>query len=514
MPIPIGSRAFDEQNVLVLEELRYDRFEMLTKLQCYMSTINPEQKRIFDRIMKSVTTDKGGFYFIYGHGGTGKTYLWQTLSAAIRSKGEIVVNVASSGIASLLLPGGRTAHSRFSIPLLIKETSTCTIKKQSPKAELLQKAKLIIWDEAPMMHRYCFEALDRTMRDILGSKKLFGGKVVVLRGDFRQILPVLQKSTRQDIVHSTINSSPLWKHCKVLLLQRNMRLQSSLPMCDDNSTSEFADWILQLGNGDIGDPCDSEPSINIPGDMLVHDSNDPFEDLVQFVYPNILDNISHPSFFEEKAILAPTNDIVEYVNNYILSQLPTQEKVYLSSDSICTEDTTLDNNGEVFSTEFLNTISCSGLPSHKLTLKVGIPVMLIRNIDQSRGLCNETRLLVINMGAHLINCRVLSGKNVGDTVFIPRMALVPSNTSLPIRFQRRQFPIVTSFVMTINKSQGQTLSHVGLYLPRSVFSHGKLYVALSRVRSRKGIKVLLRNSSGEVTRSTTNVFFKEIFHRI
>lgn len=86
MPTPIGSRTFDEYNILVLEELQYDRFEMQAKLQQFMTTINPEQKKIFDRILRLVFTNKGGVYFVYGHGGTGKTYIWQTLSAASEQK--------------------------------------------------------------------------------------------------------------------------------------------------------------------------------------------------------------------------------------------------------------------------------------------------------------------------------------------------------------------------------------------------------------------------------------------
>lgn len=514
MPLPVGSRIFDEQNRLVLEELQYDRFEMSDKLRKYMSTINADQKKVFDTIMNAVSENNGSIYFVYGHGGTGKTYLWQTLSAAIRSQGEIVINVASSGIASLLLPGGRTAHSRFSIPLAIKENSTCTIKKQSPKAELLLKTKLIIWDEAPMMHRYCFEALNRTMQDIVGSRKPFGGKVLVLGGDFRQILPVLPRASRQDIVHSTINSSPLWKHCRVLTLSRNMRLETTSDSGDINKMKEFADWLLRLGNGNIGEPNDGDAIIEIPTDMLIEDSEDPFQDLLNFVYPNFIDKISTPTFFQERAVLAPTNDTVEFVNEYMLSQLPGEERVYYSSDTICTEHSTSECNAEIYSTEFLNSISCSGLPSHKLTLKVGAPVMLIRNIDQCRGLCNGTRLLISDMGNHLLNCKVLTGKFSGEPVFIPRMTLVPSNTSLPVKFQRRQFPIIASFAMTINKSQGQTLSHVGLYIPKPVFSHGQLYVALSRVRNRNGIKILIKPVSQEVSNNTLNVVYKEVFNRI
>ncbi|XP_012827999.1 PREDICTED: uncharacterized protein LOC105949259 [Erythranthe guttata] len=117
--------------------------------------------------MDAVTNDICGLFFLYGHKGTRKNFVWKILSAAIRSKGEIVINVASSGFASLLLPGGRTAHSRFGLPIIVHDNSTCSIKQQSPQAELLSRAKLIIWDEAPMMHMYCFEAVDKIMKSIL-----------------------------------------------------------------------------------------------------------------------------------------------------------------------------------------------------------------------------------------------------------------------------------------------------------------------------------------------------------
>ncbi|XP_072060161.1 uncharacterized protein [Arachis hypogaea] len=163
----------------------------------------------------------------------GKTFVWKTLASALRSRSHIVLTVASSGIASLLLPGGRTAHSRFAIPLNIDEFSTCNIKQGSALAELLIKTKLIIWDEAPMVNRFCIEALDRTMRDILrfnnkdSLEQPFGGKTIVFGGDFRQILPVIPKGSRQEIVNATINSSYLWDDCKLLTLSKNMRLKSS-----------------------------------------------------------------------------------------------------------------------------------------------------------------------------------------------------------------------------------------------------------------------------------------------
>ena len=116
--------------------------------QQLLTSLTDEQRNVYDRIVASVESRAGGVYFVNGFGRTGKTYLWKTLSTYIRSKGEIVINVASSGMAALLLDGGRTAHSRFSIPILLNESSFCNFTPGSELAELLLESKLIIWDEA------------------------------------------------------------------------------------------------------------------------------------------------------------------------------------------------------------------------------------------------------------------------------------------------------------------------------------------------------------------------------
>ncbi|XP_016178920.1 ATP-dependent DNA helicase PIF1-like [Arachis ipaensis] len=168
---------------------------------------------------------------------------------------------------------------------------------------------------------------------------------------------------------------------------------------------------------------------------------------------------------------------------------------------------------DTLSQDVCNAINCSGLLPHELTLKVGVPVMLLRNIDQSNGLCNGTRLQVRRLGNHVIECITLTGDKVGQVVLISRMNMIPNNQALPFRFQRRQFPIIVSFAMTINKSQGQTLSIVRLYLLRPVFTHGQLYIALSRVNSKAGLRVLIQNSGYMLSKSTINVY-REIFQNI
>ncbi|GKC10883.1 ATP-dependent DNA helicase PIF1-like protein [Tanacetum coccineum] len=110
------------------------------------SLLNLEQRVIYNHVIQSVHNKSGQFYFVYGPGGTGKTFLYKTIISRLRSERQIVLAVASSGIASLLLLGGQTAHSRFVIPLKLVENSTCGIKQNTHLAELLQQVQLIIWD--------------------------------------------------------------------------------------------------------------------------------------------------------------------------------------------------------------------------------------------------------------------------------------------------------------------------------------------------------------------------------
>ncbi|CAN7048771.1 unnamed protein product, partial [Brassica oleracea var. botrytis] len=205
------------ENVLILDELSYDLEEMQSTHDIDIMKMTEEQRKIYDEIICAVLKDRGGMFFVDGFGGTGKTFLWKLLSAAVRCRGDIVLTTASSGIASLLLQGERTAHSRFGIPINPDEFSTYTLPHGSDKANLINEASLIIWDEAPMMSKHCFESLDRSLNDLMGnhSKKPFGGKVIVFGGEFRQVLPVITGAGRAEIVLAAMNSSYLWEYCKV-----------------------------------------------------------------------------------------------------------------------------------------------------------------------------------------------------------------------------------------------------------------------------------------------------------
>ncbi|XP_071726239.1 uncharacterized protein [Rutidosis leptorrhynchoides] len=517
MPFPDYEFIQQSCNMLIQDELSYDKETLREEHQSFLSTMTSEQKLAYDTIIASIDNDESQLFFLYGYGGTGKTFVWKTLAAAIRSRGDIVINVASSGIAALLLTGGRTAHSRFAIPINVLEDSYCSIKPESELAALLNQAKLIIWDEAPMMHRHCFEAFDRTMKDIIKSDKSsepFGGKVVVFGGDFRQILPVIQRGTRSEIVDASLHSSYLWQKCKVLKLTKNMRLRCDSKDSERKEIADFAEWILKIGEGKINTPNDGEADVEFPDEILIETGSNPVETIVNSTYPSLHENLVDPNFFQNRAILATTNEEVHSINDHILSTLFGEERVYYSSDSLTPDE---DNDifaQQVYSPEILNGLKVPGVPNHRLALKVGVPIMLLRNIDQSKGLCNGTRLQVERMAEHTIEARIITGHCFGNLTYIPRMIIAPTDKKIAVKFQRRQFPVSVCFAMTINKSQGQSLSNVGLYLRKPVFTHGQLYVAVSRVTTKKGLKVVILDEDGKDSKTTKNVVYKEVLRRI
>ncbi|KAL7602655.1 uncharacterized protein LOC111906359 [Lactuca sativa] len=146
---------------------------------------------------------------------------------------------------------------------------------------------------------------------------------------------------------------------------------------------DFAKWLLDIGERKLGGFNDGGAIIDILDDLLINDPYDLIGSLIEFVNPSILEASSNPEYFQERAILAPKNEVVGKINDRLLALFPGDEVEYLSSDKLCESEFVHDHfDANLYSPDVLNGLKVSGLPNHKLVLKVGVPVMLLRNIDK------------------------------------------------------------------------------------------------------------------------------------
>ncbi|KAK9065016.1 hypothetical protein SSX86_016399 [Deinandra increscens subsp. villosa] len=520
LPMPEGDLLELINNRLLMEERCYDRAHLAAEHEQCRASMHPRQLAVYELVMQSHNSKKQILLFIYGHGGTGKTFLWTTIISAIRSLGQIVLAVAGSGIASLLLPSGRTAHSRFQIPINVTDEAMCNIKKDSPLADLLRETSLIIWDEAPMTDRRCFECLDRTLQDILDKKGIpFGGKSILLGGDFRQTLPILKRAGKAKVIASSLPKSYLWPYFQIIKLTQNMRLlRHGISDTERDSIARFSQWLLDVGDGKVGSTLantalDSR-EIEIPQEHLIRSDDDPLLHLIQFIYDEATLNAPTALNLSDKAIVCPKNVTANEINTRVLHMAPGNTSTYLSTDSITPRANDGGNSELLYPVEYLNSLTFSGLPAHCLELKVNTPVILLRNINQTCGLCNGTRLIITQLLARVIEATIITGTSIGQRVYIPRITFLHDEKELPFIFRRRQYPLRLCYAMTINKSQGQSLSKIGVYLPQPVFGHGQLYVAFSRATSPSSLKVLIVPEEGLSSNKTTNIVYSHFLQDI
>ena len=351
----------------------------------------PEQEEVFSLVIGAIQQKKPLQLFLDARGGCGKTFLLNAILAAVRTlnpQGCIALATGTTGIAANLLLLGRTFHSRFKAPLTPTENQVFPITGQSVLTKLLQMAKLIIVDEATMLHKVHLENLDLTLRDLLMVNEPFAGKVIILSGDWRQTLPVVKSASRAQIVNICLNRSHLWDKFTIRTLSVNMRVQAT----GDTDLEAFDKWCLNLGNGNIP-ICKSEDIIKLPEDLCIRigekttDQSVTMSGFCEMIYPNIEINSGNSNWLEGRAILAPTNRMVDRINQEVIKKMPGEPIVLLSSDD-------LDNPEDAFrfNTEYLNTLSPMGLPKHRLYLKTGVVLMLLRNLNPSQGLCNGTQI--------------------------------------------------------------------------------------------------------------------------
>jgi hypothetical protein len=500
--LPAPSVAFDrlETNRLLEVERDYNVEVLQAEVAMAIESLNDGQRVAYDGVINAYVTHHVKVIFIDGPRGMGKTYIENLILNVVRSCGDIALAVASSGIATLLLSGGQTAHSYLKIPIALDHTSLCYIRKQDDLAALIRQTKLILWDEVPMTNKLAFETVDRTLCDLTDRNEPFGGIVFIMSRDFRQVLPVIPRGSHAYIISESIKNSYLWESIKVFRLSENMWADDAIAIHPDLGNRTFANWFFCLGNNEL--ETINEDYIKCPNMMKLPPADT--QAMAMAIYLQLHEDQVTNEYLRERAILAPRNKEVSLINVMVLSYLPGAQVDFLSADFV--EDMEVVNT---YPSEFLNTLEINGMPSHKLSFKIGAPMMLLRNLDPLAGLCNGTRLIIQRFTMRIVEAEIITCKGAGNVAFILRIKFISDNSGLPFTFARRQFPLRLAYAMSFNKSQGQTLSHVGLHLTDDVFSHGQLYVAFSRAKAPANIKVLLPDTMHGRIGLMRNVVYEE-----
>jgi hypothetical protein len=336
------------------------------------------------------------------------------------------------------------------------------------------------------MPRYALEIIDRKLRELTKVNRPFGGKLILLGGNFCQTLPVIKNASRSQQISLAIKSCPQWKYFVHFWLNVNMRANAN--------AQEFADELRQIGLGESNGKGDLKDYWQPPEKLLVKDS------LIEHIFGNLIRE-KRFDLFGTTAILASLNETVNEYNEKILETMQGEETVYHSVDSMS------DDDHNIVMPENLNNMNSASLPPHMLRLKTNCTVMICRNLNVSEGLCNGTRLQVLDMARNLLKCRILTGDKADQIVYIPRIT-VSDNQSFPFTVFRHQFPVKLAMAMTIHKAQGQTFERIGIALKTEMFVHGQLYVALSRAKCWENIKLQLAEESESTF--VKNVVYKEI----
>ena len=445
--------------------------------------LNSEQKPIVDAIINGQKT----LVYVDAPGGCGKTFIAQTISSYFRGNGKIVLNVASTGIAATLLDRGKTVHSQFKVPLEITETSTCDISESSRSGlvQLLRKASLIIWDEAPMSHRFVFECVMRTLLELRKNEKQ-KQIPMLLMGDFRQCSVIVPNGNETDIIDASICRNFDWRYnFDKFSLTINMRVHNA--MKNGENTESMKNWIdyqMSIGNNTAPKVSeDNNEEIYLDNSLIVNCKS--IEEFTEMIYPDFDENYTDPHYLKDRAILTPLNMHVREINELCYDRIPGSEKLYYASHEMHNEVS------KKVDSEILRSQHFYGMPNNVIKLKRRAMIMCIRNLNPNIGLRNGVKLSVLNMEDRYLECKVITGSHIGNTVHIPRIQFKSNPRVHSLSFTRRQFPIKLCYGMTINKSQGQTLDTVGLYLPGPVFGHGQLYTAISRCGNKDKFKVYM-----------------------
>nr|XP_047129335.1 ATP-dependent DNA helicase PIF1-like [Hydra vulgaris] len=248
MPPIIAEQAALRQIESIINQNEED-VQVLIEANRVRPFLNDNQRQIADAILSALSEQPNNenkqsrLFFMDGPAGCGKTFTYNYLIAETSSRHIITATAAWTGIAATLLKKGCTIHGLFKLPVPILENSTCNVTPNSINGKFLRQVSLYLLDEASMIPKHALNAIDKLLQDVCNNKFPFGGKVILMGGDFRQILPVVKKGQPADIVEACIKCSQHWQYVQRFSLTENMRVQAE--------EEEFSQWLLKLGSGTL-----------------------------------------------------------------------------------------------------------------------------------------------------------------------------------------------------------------------------------------------------------------------
>jgi hypothetical protein len=510
----------DANTELEIEKLKYDPQQQKNLYEQLILKTPPtdEQLYLINDIKYCLANNINKIYVVQGQGGSGKTATAQLITAYARSLGYLVVGCASTAFAASIYKDFYTAHGLFEIPVIEDNEECeqeidfrCILDKKPQRYELLMNVRIIIWDEISSQNFRDFFAAYKAMHK-------FKHCILIIQGDKKQIAPVIERGTRQQIVDSSIYCSDLIKPFQKINFTTNLRLIGN----QEAAQISYAQLLLEIANGTHfkynNEIINTVTELSPNGDDILSGSTriglhsiglfTSIEKCIFWLYPNGFD----PLNMHKTCILAVTNKQTQEWNAFIQNLNENSSQTLMSYDSFNEVDDPHDFLKNMVTEHVMNKFNDNQAPQHELVLKIDDICILLANVDKEVGLTKNTRVRIVQ-----INTRFVRVVTLSDThpVFanIPRFNFhikIPFYKSYKIL--RRQFPLKLAYALTMNRSQGQEFEKLLVDLTVPPFTHGHLYVALSRIRKSENIKIFCNEDQvlDNNVVITNNVVYNEI----
>ena len=510
---------------------RYNADQQRILYEAFIKEFTPtedEQQPFLDRVFRAIINKESLIILLQGEGGSGKSTMAKIIIAFARSLNKIVLGCASTALAASIYDDFYTAHSLFKIPVIEQEEEMldqendfkCDLDRHFQRKQLLQATDVFIWDEISSQHVRDFTAVYHAMNK-------FDNKILILMGDKMQIAPVVKYGNKAQIISSSIYCSQYMQFFEKRYFTKNLRLIAT----NDQQQLQYKQTLLHIGKGTYFRNVDNNEFINnrcpIVIDQTVNNDETTtnlgvtkigFPDISYESDPNSLIHWLHPNGFDlstitTNCILAVTNDQVDIWNKKIQDMNINTVTKLISVDSFVEVDDPHDYLKNMITDHVMNTYTENGSPPHELDLKLGDICILLRNVDVTRGLTSNTRVKIISISPYRINvCTINTDRPILASLCRFKFELtLPFGKSLTM--QRIQFPLRLAYALSYNKAQGQEFQKLGADITHPSFSHGHLYVALSRIRLSTNIKFFITDENLiDGIPYTDNVVYNEIIN--